>query len=110
MGVETVRAADIESEVLRSSIPVIVDFYQASCPPCRALEPRLERVADQYRGRVKVYRVDLEVDMPAAEHFRVTSVPTVIVLRDAQEVDRLDRLITTEQLQTTFERASGAAA
>lgn len=40
-------------KVLRSSLPVILDFYQASCAPCRALEPRLEQVADQHKGRVK---------------------------------------------------------
>ena len=106
MGVETVRGADIDSKVLRSSRPVFLDFYQASCAPCRALEPRLEQVADQHKGRVKVYRVDLEVDMPVAERFRVTSIPTVIVFRDAQEVARLDGLITTEQLRKTFEEAS----
>ena len=109
MGVETVRGADIESKVLRSPIPAILDFYQASCAPCRALEPRLERAAQHHTGRVTVYRVDLEIDMSVAERFRVTSIPTVIAFRDGKEVDRLDGLITGEQLEEAFQKAIGAA-
>ena len=109
MRVETVRGADIESKILHSPIPAILDFYQASCAPCRALEPRLERVAEQHTDRVRVYRVDLEVDMPVGERFSVTSIPTVIVFRGGKEVDRLDGLITSEQLEEAFQRAIGAA-
>lgn len=106
MRIETVRAADIDSKLQRSPTPVILDFYQASCAPCRALEPRLERVLAQYKERVHVYRVDLEVDMPMAERFRVNSIPTVIVFRNGAEVERLDGLITDQQLDEAFQKAS----
>ena len=106
MGVEIVRGSEIESKVLRSPLPVVLDFYQASCAPCRVLEPRLNRVAEQYKGRVAVYRVDLERDMPLAERFRVQSIPTVILLMDGKEVDRLDGLITDDDLRQAFIRAT----
>ncbi len=107
-GVETVTSDDIESKVLRVPGPVVLDFYQASCPPCHVLEPRLERVAARYRGLVPVFRVDIDRDMAVAERFQVMSIPTVLVVRDAREVERLDGLIQEPDLAAAFERASRA--
>ncbi len=102
----TVSASELDSKVLRARGPVILDFYQASCPPCRALEPRLERVARRYEGRLSVYRVDIDRDMPVAERFGVKSIPTILVLRDGREVDRLDGLITDAELRRAFDWAA----
>ena len=62
-----------------------LDFYQASCPPCRALEPRLERMARQYKNRLPVYRVDIDRDLPVAERFGVKSIPTILLVRGGRE-------------------------
>jgi len=107
-GVETVTSDDIESKLLRVHGPVVLDFYQASCPPCHVLEPRLERVAAKHRGRVPVFRVDIDRDMAVAERFKVMSIPTVLILRDGREVERLDGLINEPDLAAAFERASRA--
>lgn len=102
--VETLTGEELESRVLRARGPAVLDFYQASCPPCRALEPRLERVAGQYAGRLPVYRVDIDRDLPVAQHFGVMSLPTVLVLNDGREVERLDGLITEVELNSALER------
>ncbi len=107
MAIDTITSGEIESSVLKARGPVALDFYQESCPPCHVLEPRLERVARVYEGRVAVYRVDVETDMPAAERFNVMSIPTVLVFRGGQEIERLDGLITESDLDATFRRASG---
>jgi thioredoxin len=104
MAIQTVTTEDVESKVLRSPGPVILDFYQTSCPPCHVLEPRLERVAEQYRDRVPVYRVDIDRDLAVAERFKVMSIPTLLILRNGQEVERLDGLITEADLRAAFER------
>lgn len=101
--VKPVTSADLQSRVLGVPDPVVLDFYQASCPPCRAPEPRLERVAQQYEGRLPVYRVDLDRDMPLAERFGVKSIPTVLIVRDGREVARLDGLITDAELNAGFD-------
>jgi len=95
----------MEAKVLQSAGPAVLDFYQASCPPCRVLEPRLGRVAGEYAGRVPVYRVDIDRDMPVAERFKVMSIPTLLIIRDGREVERLDGLITEADLRAAFERA-----
>lgn len=98
---------ELEPKVLRVHGPVVLDFYQASCPPCRVLEPRLERVAARYAGKVPTYRVDIDHDLLVAERFAVMSLPTVLVVRDGQEIERLDGLITASQLTTAFDQALG---
>jgi len=65
----------------------------------------LERLAEQYVGRQPVYRVDIERDMAIAERFGVHSIPTVLILREGKEIERLDALITDADLKAAFERA-----
>ena len=103
--IETLTSDKLEAQALHTTRPVALDFYQASCPPCRTLEPRLERVAQQFAGRLPVYRVDVERDIAVAERFGVRSIPTVLILREGKEVERLDGLITDEDLKGAFDRA-----
>lgn len=76
------------------------------CPPCHVLEPRLARVAKEYAGRVTVYRVDIDQDLSVAQRFNVMSLPTLLLLREGNEVERLDGLITEAQLRKAFDRLS----
>jgi thioredoxin len=103
--IKMITSSEFEPKILRAQQSVILDFYQASCPPCRVLEPRLERLAQQYVGRLPVYRVDIERDMAVAKRFGVQSIPTVLILREGKEVERLDGLITDDDLKAAFERA-----
>ncbi len=102
--VVSLTGRELEAKVLQEG-PVLLDFYQASCAPCRALEPRLERVAREYAGWAPVYRVDIDRDLPVAQRFGVMSIPTVLVLRAGKEVARLDGLITEDDLRAAFDRA-----
>lgn len=111
MGTVTpITAKEFESRVLTVAGPVVLDFYQATCPPCRALEPRLERVAREYEGRLPVFRIDIDRDMPVAERLGVKGIPTILVLEGGREVERLDGLITDQDLHAAFGRATKARA
>lgn len=103
--IKPVKADDIKSTVLDTPGPAVLDFYVATCAPCRALEPRLERVAEQYAGAVSVYRMDAEREPAVIKSFHVTSVPTVIVFKAGKEVARLDGLITARDLKSAIDRA-----
>lgn len=85
---------------------VLLDFYQASCAPCRALEPRLEAFARRHAGEVRVLQVDVDVDMPTAQRFGVQSLPMLIVFRDGEHAARLDGLISEEDLDAAVASAS----
>lgn len=106
MAIRTLAPEEVESKVLNARGSVILDFYQATCPPCRALEPRLVRVAQQYPHHAPLYRVDIDRDMTIADRFHVKSLPTVLILQDGRERQRLDGLITDTQLRTAFEESS----
>ncbi len=106
--IRTLGSREARGRVLQARGTVALDFYGESCPPCRALEPRLEKVARRFEGRLPVFRVDAERDVSVAEGFGVTGLPTVLVFRDGREVERLDGLIREEDLASAFGRAADA--
>jgi thioredoxin 1 len=81
---------------------VLLDFYQASCAPCRALEPRLEAFARRHAGELRVLQVDVDEDMVTPQRFGVQSLPTLIVFRDGDERARLDGRISDDDLDAAI--------
>lgn len=104
--IQPLNAKDFSAKVLQTDTPVVLDFFQERCPPCHVLTPRLERVAAEYEGRLPIYRIDIDHDMPLAERFRVMSLPTVLILENGQEVERLDGLIREDELRASFGRVA----
>jgi thioredoxin len=72
-----VTAETFEEEVLRSEVPVVVDFWAAWCAPCRMVAPVMEQLAEEYAGRVKVAKVDVDAEPELAGRFGVSSIPTI---------------------------------
>ncbi|HCU95217.1 MAG TPA: hypothetical protein DHU96_21905, partial [Actinobacteria bacterium] len=68
---------------------LVLDFWQAACPPCRALEPRLEAFARRHPGVFTAYRIDIDTDQHTPDRFGVMSIPTLLWLRDGTEAARL---------------------
>ncbi|MCS7016033.1 MAG: thioredoxin [Gemmatales bacterium] len=77
------------TEVLQSPVPVVVDFWATWCGPCRMIAPTIEALADQYAGRVKVGKVDVDANQDLASRYRVMSIPQVCVFKNGQEVARI---------------------
>jgi thioredoxin 1 len=82
----TVTKDNFEAEVLQSPIPVLLDFWAAWCPPCRGLAPTIEQLATEYKGRVKVGKVDVDSQPELATQFGVVSIPTLIVFNGGKAV------------------------
>jgi len=77
---------NFEQEVLKSDIPVLVDFWAEWCVPCKMLGPIIEELADEYAGKVKICKLDVD-DAPAtAGQFGVQSIPTVMVFKGGEQV------------------------
>lgn len=87
---------------------VLFDFWQASCAPCRALEPRLEEFSDRHPDQFSGYRIDVDTEQQAITSYQVTSIPTIVVLRAGDEVTRLDGLIRDEDLEHALRLAQSA--
>ena len=80
--------SNFESEVLKSSTPVLVDFWAEWCGPCRMLGPTIEKLANDYNGKVKVGKVDTDANRDVAIKYGISSIPTVIVFNGGQVVNK----------------------
>ena len=78
---------NFKSEVIQSGIPVIVDFYADWCGPCKKVAPIIEALADEYAGKVKVCKLDVDTNPQVAEEFGIRSIPTVKAFKGGKEVD-----------------------
>ncbi|MFR9307290.1 MAG: thioredoxin [Lachnospiraceae bacterium] len=82
----TLTEVNFENEVLKSDKPVLVDFWATWCGPCRMLSPVISELAEEYEGRVKVGKVNVDEQQELAMKYRVASIPTVILFKDGQPV------------------------
>ncbi len=84
-----VTTADFEKEVLQSDIPVLVDFWAPWCPPCRAIGPTLDALADEYQGKAKVVKVDVDDEPEVASRYGVSSIPALLLFKGGEQVGQL---------------------
>lgn len=80
---------NFQTEVLESKEPVLVDFHADWCGPCRAQSPIVERLAEEYAGRARIGKVDVDDEQELAARFGVRSIPTLIVFDEGKVVDQL---------------------
>jgi thioredoxin 1 len=91
MGSHTVELTEgnFESEVEKSSIPVLVDFWAAWCGPCRALAPTVDEIAKDYDGKVKVGKLDVDANSALSARFSIRGIPTLLLFKDGQVKEQL---------------------
>ena len=82
----TVNDLNFDSEVLKSNIPVLVDFSATWCQPCRAIAPLVNQLAGEYEGRVKVTAIDIDESPATAQKFQIRGVPTLLMIKDGKVV------------------------
>ena len=100
---ETYTDANWEKEVMGASEPVLVDFWADWCQPCKALVPTIEEVAEQYKGRLKVGKVNVEENDAVAFRYSITTLPTLMLFNKGQVSEQRVGLITKDKLVKLIE-------
>lgn len=103
--IKTVNKSTFSQEVLKSDKPVLVDLWAAWCAPCRAMEPAIEAVAKEFDGKVDVAKLNVDENPELAQQLDVMSIPTMMVFKGGQPVNRLVGLSSKERLTSAVTAA-----
>jgi thioredoxin 2 len=96
-------------QVLQASVPVLVDFWAPWCGPCRMVSPIVERVAQDFAGRLKVVKLNIDEAPAIAARYEVQGIPLLVLFRDGEEVDRVVGAVPMAQLRQLVESHVAAA-
>jgi len=94
---------NFSAEVLGSEIPVLVDFSAVWCGPCKAIAPTVEALADEYSGRIKVGKMDIDNNPDTPVKYHVRAVPTLILFKAGQPVDQVMGAVNKRRIQGMFD-------
>ena len=98
-----VSDGNFQGEVMESQLPVLVDCWAPWCGPCRALAPVLDLVAEQYKGRLKVVKLNVDENPATGGRFSISNIPTLLFVKGGRVVDTLLGVQSKEQIEEKIE-------
>ena len=104
--VADVTDAEFEAEVLKSDLPVLVDFWADWCSPCKQLSPIIDELAGQYAGRVKVVKMDTNANIATPAQFGVRNLPTVLIFSGGEIVKQMMGSVTKMSLRKALDEVA----
>ena len=96
---------NFESEVLGASVPVLVDFYADWCNPCKMMGPVVAKIAEEYEGKIKVGKCNIDENMALAQRYRISSIPAFVVFKDGKPAATYVGAMSAAELKEKAEQA-----
>ena len=90
---------NFEQEVLKSDIPVLVDFWAEWCAPCKVIAPLIDELATQYSGKIKVVKMDVDQNPQSSMSYGIRSIPTLLFFKEGKPVDQLLGAVPKNQIE-----------
>jgi thioredoxin len=100
----TLQDGTFEQEVLKSDVPVLVDFWAVWCGPCKAIAPTVEELAQQYKGKVKVAKLDVDQHQNVPQQYGIRSIPTLLMFKGGRVVDTLVGAVPKAKIEDAFKK------
>ena len=107
VNVKTFEDSNFESDVIKSDVPVLVDFWATWCAPCRAIAPHVEALADAFQGKVKVGKLDIDSNPNAPGRYGVRGIPTLILFKGGKPVDQVVGAVPKSKLEEMLKKHTG---
>jgi len=102
--VKDVNDQDFQTEVLESDQPVLVDFWAAWCAPCRMIAPTVDQVAQDYSGRAKVVKLNVDDNREVSARFNIRGIPTLLVFKDGEVKDQIVGATSKDQISRLIDK------
>lgn len=103
--VQSTSDSQFDADVLQAKEPVLVDFYASWCPPCKRMAPIVDDVAEQFAGKIKVFKVNIDENPGLSQALGIESIPTLVVFKDGKPVQANTGFLPKSELTTMIESA-----
>jgi thioredoxin 1 len=103
-GITEVNDATFDAEVIKSEIPVLVDFWAPWCGPCKAIAPVLEEISKTYAGRLKIMKCNVDDNPSTPSSFGIRAIPTLIIFKGGENVEQIVGMVEKSKLEQTINK------
>lgn len=103
--VVTLEDGTFDAEVLKSDVPVLVDFWAVWCGPCKAIAPAVDELASEYKGKLKVAKLDIDSHQAVPQRFGIRSIPTLLIFKGGRVVDTIVGAVPKSKLVDSVKKA-----